>query len=85
MIGSHAALDEASRRLMMEIGPVWGALSTGRRNTLVESLRWRVEVQCFSGPLVELARHRIELGLRVGSEVGSSGKVLSQKPIGIFV
>jgi hypothetical protein len=22
--GSHAALDEASRRLMMEIGPVWG-------------------------------------------------------------
>ena len=24
MIVSHAALDEASRQLMMDIGPVWG-------------------------------------------------------------
>ena len=34
----------------------------------------RLEVQRFSGPLVELARHLVEMGLRVRRQVGPSGK-----------
>src|SRR5262245_53726734 len=54
-------------------------VSTGRRNTLAKSLCWRLEVQRFSGPLVELARHLVQLGLRVRGEIEALGEVLAQQ------
>ena len=61
----------ADRRLKR---PLWAVVSTGRRNTLAKSLCWRLEVQRFPGPLVELARHLVQLGLRVRREIGPLGK-----------
>jgi acetyl esterase/lipase len=37
MIASHAALDEASRQLMMEIGPVWGQDIQGHRDMVLNA------------------------------------------------
>ena len=64
---------------------LYPVVSTGRRNTLAKSLCWRLEVQRFSGPLVELARHLVQLSLRVRREVNSLGEVLAQQAIGVFV
>jgi len=49
-------------------------ISTGRRNTLVKSLCWRLEVQRFPGPLIELARHLIQLSLEVRGEIKALGE-----------
>jgi hypothetical protein len=38
---------------------------------LAKSLCWRLEVQRFPGPLVELARHLVQLGLRVCRTIAS--------------
>src|SRR3974390_603868 len=59
-------------------------VSTGRRNTLAKSLCWRLEVQRFSGPLVEQASHPVQLGLGVRGEIKALGEVLAQQTIGIF-
>src|SRR6476619_1582194 len=59
-------------------------ISTGRRNTLVKSLCWRLEVQRFPGPLVELACHLVQLGLGVRREIKALGEVLAQQAIGVF-
>jgi hypothetical protein len=59
----------SSRELLNKTRPVLAVVSTGRRNTLAKSLCWRLEVQCFPGPLVELARHLVQLGLGVRSEI----------------
>jgi hypothetical protein len=63
----------------------WVAGSTGRRNTGVESLRWGLKLQGLSWPFVELARHFVEMGLRVHRQVGALRKVLSQQTIGVLV
>jgi hypothetical protein len=60
------------------------ASSTGRRNTLAKSLCWRLEVQRFPRPLIELARHLVQLGLGVRGEVKALGEVLAQQAIGVF-
>ena len=59
-------------------------ISTGRRNTLVKSLCWRLEVQRFPGPLVELACHLVQLGLGVPRKIKAPGEVLAQQAIGVF-
>ena len=46
--------------------------STGHRNTLAKSLCRGLEVQRFSGSLIELARDLVELGLGVGSEIDAA-------------
>ena len=58
--------------------------SIGRRNTLTKSLCWRLEVQRFPRPLVELARHLVQFGLGVRREVEALGEVLAQQAIGVF-
>ena len=60
------------------------AISTGRCNTLVKSLCWRLEVQRFPGPLVELACHLVQLGLGVPRKIKAPGEVLAQQAIGVF-
>ena len=59
-------------------------ISTGRRNTLGKSLCWRLEVQRFPGPLVELACDLVQLGLGVRREIKALGEVLAQQAIGVF-
>ena len=59
-------------------------VSTGRRNTLAKSLCWRLEVQRFPGPLVELARHLVQLGLGVRREIKALGEVLAQQAIAAY-
>jgi len=58
-------------------------VSTDRRNTLAKSLCWRLEVQRFPGPLVELVRHLVQLGLGVRREIKALGEVLAQQAIGV--
>src|SRR5215813_9422395 len=40
--------------------------STGRRNKLMKSLGWCLEIQCLPRPFVKPPSYRVELGLRVG-------------------
>src|SRR5260370_37052130 len=63
--------------------PLCPASSTGRPTTGVKflcrgfkSLAW---------PLIELAGHFVEMGLRVHRQVGSFRKILSQQAIGVLV
>ena len=60
-------------------------VSTGRRNILAKSLCWRLEVQRFPGPLVELTRYFVQLGLGVRRKIKALGEILAQQAIGIFV
>jgi hypothetical protein len=62
-----------------------GASSTGRCNTGVKSLCWRLELQGLPWPFVELTRHFVQMSLRVHREVGSLRKVLSQQTIGVLI
>src|SRR4051794_7139604 len=64
--------------------PLRVVISTGRRNTLAKSLCWRLEVQRFPRPLVELACHLVQLGLGVRREIKALGEVLAQQAIGVF-
>src|SRR5712691_8146480 len=59
--------------------------STGRRNTGVKSLCRGFESQGLAGPLVELARHFVQVSLRVHRQVGSLRKILSQQTIGVLI
>src|SRR5712664_3885841 len=61
------------------------ASSTGRCNTGVKSLCWRLELQGLPWPFVELTRHFVQMSLRVHREVGSLRKVLSQQTIGVLI
>src|SRR5216683_7902215 len=61
------------------------ASSTGRCNTGVKSLCWRLELQGLPWPFVELTCHFVEMSLRVHREVGSLRKVLSQQTIGVLI
>jgi hypothetical protein len=61
------------------------ASSTDRRNTLVKSFRRGLETQRLARTLVQLARHGIQLRLRVYRQVGPFGKILSQQTIGVLV
>src|SRR5215467_8802331 len=59
--------------------------STGRRNTGVKFLCRGFKSQGLAWPLIELAGHFVEMGLRVHRQVGSFRKVLSQQAIGVLV
>jgi len=59
--------------------------STGRCNTGVKSLCWGCESQGLAWSFVELARHFVEMSLRVHRQVGSLGKILSQQTIGVLI
>jgi hypothetical protein len=43
------------------------------------------EVQRFPGPLIELTRHLVQLGLRDRREIKAFGEVLAQQAVGVFV
>jgi hypothetical protein len=79
------AIGKCRRQARRQERPEETAGSTGRRNTLVKSLGWGLEVQRFPGALVEPARHLIEMGLRVRRQVRPARKVLAQQPVGVFV
>ena len=59
--------------------------STGRCNTGVKSLCWGCKSQGLAWAFVELARHFVEMGLRVHRQVGFLRKILSQQTIGVLV
>jgi len=59
--------------------------STDRRNTGVKSLCWGFELQGLTWPFVELARHFVEMGLRMRRQVGALREVLPQQTIGVLV
>src|SRR5437870_7980735 len=63
----------------------WAASSTGRRNTGVKFLCRGFKSQGLAWPLIELAGHFVEMGLRVHRQVGSFRKILSQQAIGVLV
>src|ERR1700758_2034987 len=65
--------------------PEWVAGSTGRRNTGVKFLCRGFKSQGLAWPLIELAGHFVEMGLRVHRQVGSFRKILSQQAIGVLV
>src|SRR5216683_6295709 len=65
--------------------PLLGAGSTGRRNTAVKFLCRGFKSQGLAWPLIELAGHIVEMGLRVHRQVGSFRKILSQQAIGVLV
>jgi hypothetical protein len=44
-----------------------------------------LEVQRFPGPLIELARYLVQLGLGERREIKSFGEVLAQQAFGVFV
>src|SRR6266446_1373790 len=59
--------------------------STGRRNTGVKFLCRGFKSQGLAWPLIELAGHFVEMGLRVHRQVGSFRKILPQQAIGVLV
>ena len=61
------------------------ASSTDRRNTLVKLFCRGLETQRLARTLVQLARHSIQLRLRVYRQVGPFGKILSQQTVGVLV
>src|SRR6266404_2234173 len=65
--------------------PHMAAGSTGRRNTGVKFLCRGFKSQGLAWPLIELAGHFVEMGLRVHRQVGSFRKILSQQAIGVLV
>src|SRR6266550_6617915 len=65
--------------------PECPAGSTGRRNTGVKFLCRGFKSQGLAWPLIELAGHFVEMGLRVHRQVGSFRKILSQQAIGVLV
>src|SRR5258705_11349096 len=75
------------RKKLLSIGrrPHMTAGSTGRRNTGVKFLCRGFKSQGLAWPLIELAGHFVEMGLRVHRQVGSFRKILSQQAIGVLV
>src|SRR5205809_1373574 len=69
----------------LPVCPLSGASSTGRRNTGVKFLCRGFKSQGLAWPLIELAGHFVEMGLRVHRQVGSFRKILSQQAIGVLV
>src|SRR5262249_38120583 len=65
--------------------PLLAAGSTSRRNTGVKFLCRGFKSQGLAWPLIELAGHFVEMGLRVHRQVGSFRKILSQQAIGVLV
>src|SRR2546421_12745534 len=65
--------------------PLSAAGSTGRRSTGVKFLCRGFKSQGLAWPLIELAGHFVEMGLRVNRQVGSFRKMLSQQAIGVLV
>src|SRR5438034_11590926 len=61
------------------------ASSTGRRNTGVKFLCRGFKSQGLAWPLIELAGHFVEMGLRVQRQVVFFRKILSQQAIGVLV
>src|SRR5712691_6676567 len=59
--------------------------SVSRRNTGVKFLCRGFKSQGLAWPLIELAGHFVEMGLRVHRQVGSFRKILSQQTIGVLV
>lgn len=76
--------EETLKRQHQGVGewPELAADSTGRCNSLMESFSRCIEV---AWTFVEPSGNGVELGLRVGREVGSFWEVLSQKPVRVFV
>jgi hypothetical protein len=64
---------------------IFAAGSTGRCNTGVKSFRWGVEPQSFKWPFVGLARHFVQMHLRIRRRVGSLRKILSEQTGGVLV
>jgi hypothetical protein len=64
---------------------VSAAVSTGRCNTGLKFLRWRLILQGLSWSLVKLACDSAEFGLGKSGYISAFGKILSEKAIGIFV
>ena len=51
--------------------------STGRCNTSLQFICWRLKAQSFSRALIEAQRDLVEMGLRVDGQVSFLRKVLS--------
>src|SRR5256886_5978395 len=69
---------KADTRALASTCPLCAASSTGRRNTGVKFLCRGFKSQGLAWPLIELAGHFVEMGLRVHRQVGSFRKILSQ-------
>ena len=59
--------------------------STGRCNTSLESIHRGFISQYLSGPLIQLLRNPVELGLRMCREIRALREVLPQQAVRIFV
>src|SRR5271170_6273797 len=56
-----------------------------RSNTGLEFTCGSFKVQSFSWALIETQGYLVEVGLGIAGQVGFSGEVLSQQPVGVFV
>src|SRR5476651_1443845 len=70
---------------LRRVCPLLSASSTDRCNTGVKSLCWGFKLQGLPWPFVELARHLVQMGLRVHRQVCSLRKVLAQQTIGVLI
>ena len=51
--------------------PLGVAISTGRCNTFVKFLCWRVKTKCFTWSVVKLTSHFVQMSLRVYRQIGA--------------
>src|SRR5258707_10173394 len=79
-----ASMKRCYRQVQLKF-PKSRAVSDGRRNTCLQSSCRSLETQGLSGTLIQAQRDLVELRLRDGRQVGSSGEVLSQQEIGVFI
>ena len=66
-------------------GLLGGVVSTGRCNTGFKFLCGGLVLQGLSGALVKLACDSAEFGLAKTRYISAFGKILAQKPVGVFI
>jgi hypothetical protein len=76
VIGKCELWPEFSRQ-----GQLYAVVSTGRCNTGLKFLRWRLILQGLSGALVKLARSRAKFGLTEARYIGAFREVLPEKAV----
>jgi hypothetical protein len=83
----YAETPEAIRSPTPDLPRVYFVLagSSGRCNTSIKSFGWDFDAQSLARPFIELARHSVEVCLRVHRQFGSLRKVLPQQAIGILI
>ena len=74
----------ATRVEMKSFFPILAVLRGGLQES-AEALAGALPAEGLARAVVELGRHRVQIGFRVRPQVGPFGKVLPQKAVGVLV